>query len=63
MLTNSRRVYKQIVKEQKPLAVNGREKDTAPVIKNRFGMLGLGMLNPSISKYDDEFTNPGLSAE
>jgi hypothetical protein len=63
MLTNSRRVYKQIVKEQKPLAVNGREKDTAPVIKYRFGMLSLGMLSPSMCTFDDEFTHPGLGAD
>jgi hypothetical protein len=45
MLTNSRRVYKQIVKEQRPLAHNGGEKDTVPVIENRFGKLILGMLS------------------
>ena len=44
MLTYSRRVYIQIVKEQKPLA-HGGEKDTAPVKKNRFGIKGLSMLS------------------
>jgi hypothetical protein len=37
MLTNSRRVYIQIVKEQQPLALNGGEKGTAPVNADRFG--------------------------
>jgi hypothetical protein len=45
MLTNSRRVYKQIVKEQQPLAHDGGEKGTAPVSVNRFGKSVLGMLS------------------
>ena len=44
MLTYSRRVYRQIVKEQKPPHVEGK-KGAAPVRKNRFGTKGLAMLN------------------